>query len=752
MYPVKATEFKVLEKLSLNDYEIIDYGVKMLGAPLEWNSYDLITGKGIKVLVLDTGAPNHSDLEITDAKNFTTDKSVEDKNGHSSHVCGLLGARQNGFGVVGGAPDVTIYCGKVLSDKGLGQWEWLAHGIEWGIELGVDIISMSLGASEKPPKIVHDAIKKAYNAGITLVAAAGNTGKEEQHWPASYKECISVGAVDMNKQKASFSTMSKDVEFTTAGAQVLSTYLDNSYARLSGTCLVGNTAVYTEDGYKNISDIKIGDNVISYNTDRHDFEYKTVTNHLSNGIQKVYKVSFGNRNIVATENHPFLVLRKTNERKYPPVYRYYYEWIQLKDLNKGDEIVCIGKIEREIQIPKIKHKQINMNINIPKEVTPDLMRLFGLYLGDGTILTNGQQICFAEFNEELKKQYKKLIKNIFNTEATELERGIYIHSVDVVEIFNELDMNGNVKTKRVPSWVFKLPEDHLFNFLCGLIDSDGTVDKNGNITFELSNYNLLRDIKYILELLRIKSSNIGKRTRKNYWAEKRGTGKSFCTSYSLRISYGAVSQHLFYFNQVWNLKYKENLSKLKSTKRKHSIKREDDKHRSWLNKVSLEKIRKIEYMGKEEVFDITVNENHNFVAEGIVVHNSMATPLFSSAVALMLQKGMIRHGRRLSPEEVRFLASIYSEDNGELGRDTKYGFGVFSFARIIKEELPPIEVEMTIGSTKYLVNGVEKEMDTTPILDENDRTLVPVRFVSQSLGAEVNWSPEEPNKVRIIRK
>jgi len=64
----------------------------------------------------------------------------------------------------------------------------------------------------------------------------------------------------------------------------------------------------------------------------------------------------------------------------------------------------------------------------------------------------------------------------------------------------------------------------------------------------------------------------------------------------------------------------------------------------------------------------------------------MACPIITGAVAILMAKGYLRYGRRLTPEEIRLLLNIYTEKPGIRGRDESYGYGIFSFGRIASEE------------------------------------------------------------------
>ncbi|MDF2534297.1 MAG: in Carlsberg [Bacillales bacterium] len=245
----KVSGFKVLEIIeaegflktaSTNAIDNVEYGVRLIGAQKEWEK---TKGAGIKVAVLDTGIDyNHQDLKdrFKGGVNFTTSdiNDYMDRQGHGTHCAGVIGASINYLGIVGVAPEVELYAVKVLSDSGQGTLEWIIQGLEWCIENGIHVVSMSLGAPGFIPSL-YNAIKKAYDAGIVLVAAAGNegAGQDTVGYPASFDEVISVAAVDSIEHKGSFSSTSVEVDVSAAGVDVVSTFPNGKYARLSGTSM-----------------------------------------------------------------------------------------------------------------------------------------------------------------------------------------------------------------------------------------------------------------------------------------------------------------------------------------------------------------------------------------------------------------------------------------------------------------------------------------------------------------------------------
>jgi subtilisin family serine protease len=234
-------EFKVQsELLEIKDIapeQVIDWGISLVQAPQLWS---LTKGAGMKVAILDTGIDvSHPDLIPNFKKGIDFTNSphgFNDVQGHGTHCAGIVAGCDNDFGVVGVAPLAELYVAKVLGDNGSGSIEAIAQGIDWAIAEKVDIISMSLGCSEDPGPVLHEAVKRARAAGIVVVAASGN---ENTHvgWPAVYEEVIAVGAVDQTFGRANFSNFGQELDITAPGVDILSTYPTSRYAKLSGTSM-----------------------------------------------------------------------------------------------------------------------------------------------------------------------------------------------------------------------------------------------------------------------------------------------------------------------------------------------------------------------------------------------------------------------------------------------------------------------------------------------------------------------------------
>lgn len=232
----------------------IPEGVQMIQAPEVWEAAE--KGKGNVIAILDTGCqPDHPDLaeRIIEGRNFTADfggdaANFEDNNGHGTHVAGTVAAshRETG-GIVGVAPEAGLLILKVLNGEGSGDYAGIINGIHYAVDWTgpngekTSVISMSLGGPEDIPEL-YEAVKRAVDAGIPVVCAAGNEGDaspqtDEFAYPGAYGEVIQVGAVDFKRNIAPFSNTNNEIDLVAPGTNIYSAYPGSKYASLSGTSM-----------------------------------------------------------------------------------------------------------------------------------------------------------------------------------------------------------------------------------------------------------------------------------------------------------------------------------------------------------------------------------------------------------------------------------------------------------------------------------------------------------------------------------
>jgi thermitase len=213
------------------------WGLSQIDAPDAWT-----VDKGsasVKVAILDTGVSlSHPDLQskIVVSKNFSSSSTVDDVNGHGSHVAGIAAAAtNNAVGVAGLGWSASIMNVKVLNDSGSGLYSDLANGITWAADNGANVINMSLGGTAASSTL-ESAVNYAWSKGVVVVAAAGNNSSSSPFYPAYYSNVIAVAATTDVNTLASFSDYGDWVDVSAPGISIYST-IPGGYGYMSGTSM-----------------------------------------------------------------------------------------------------------------------------------------------------------------------------------------------------------------------------------------------------------------------------------------------------------------------------------------------------------------------------------------------------------------------------------------------------------------------------------------------------------------------------------
>ena len=193
----------------------------------------------VKVAILDSGVDYTEDIDVYMRKNFIPGEDgisviYEDISGHGTSVAGIIAAKDNDEGITGINPYVQLYSARILDENKQAPSSRVVAAIDWAIEQDVDIINISFGTTVDSEEI-HAAIRRAYDAGILIVAAAGNNGVVE--YPAAYDEVVAVGAVDAKGERTEGSAVGDELELVAPGQQIVST------GAFGGVCVVGGTSL-----------------------------------------------------------------------------------------------------------------------------------------------------------------------------------------------------------------------------------------------------------------------------------------------------------------------------------------------------------------------------------------------------------------------------------------------------------------------------------------------------------------------------
>lgn len=215
---------------------------------ITWNINKVGYGNGIgkTAWIIDTGIDfDHPDLTVdqTKSKSFVSgNTSANDDHGHGTHVAGIIGAKNNTFGVLGVASGANLVALKVLDKDGVGTVSAIIQALNYinaNAKAG-DVVNMSLG-EEETSTVLDQAVATTAAKGILIAMAAGNDGKSASQFSpgrTNGNNIYTVSATDSLDNFASFSNYGNDVvDYAAPGVRILSTYKDGLYARMSGTSM-----------------------------------------------------------------------------------------------------------------------------------------------------------------------------------------------------------------------------------------------------------------------------------------------------------------------------------------------------------------------------------------------------------------------------------------------------------------------------------------------------------------------------------
>jgi serine protease len=219
------------------EWYLYDHGTVSANAPSNFgieaaSAWSLTQGAGVTVAIVDSGAafenysvfhaaPDLSHTQFTAGYDIlAANDHPDDDNGHGTHVAGILaGSLDNGGGIKGVAPQVTLMPVKVMGPDGSGSDYDIAQGIRWAADHGAQVINMSLGGPDAG-SVLADACKYAASMDCVLVVAAGNENAAQVDYPAGYTWCTAVGATGFDGVRAPYSNRGRNLEVVAPGGNM----------------------------------------------------------------------------------------------------------------------------------------------------------------------------------------------------------------------------------------------------------------------------------------------------------------------------------------------------------------------------------------------------------------------------------------------------------------------------------------------------------------------------------------------------
>lgn len=363
----------------------------------------------------------------------------------------------------------------------------------------------------------------------------------------------------------------------------------------------------------------IGDRVYSYNETTHCIELQPVIWAGKTGFENVQLIKLNRHtSIKATKNHPFYSARIDRNG-----------W--------SGEFLGSRELTQEVTHAIVAHSLENSFTieDAPEGVTLDAMQFFGAWMGDGCFNLDRQIVMSMPVTDRVHDVYVTLSKKVFikklrrstgsNLESQEEYgpaethvngRSFRIGSVLGYKWMHELGFVGGVYNKRIPSWVFKTSREFRMAFLAGLIDSDGYISENGNLSFALANRMLVEDIYFLLITLGIKPGGLTYERRKNpfYIEDPKPSRKEFCDKWSLVANMTRNWLEIPIKDELYKSRLQLIITNYHSRKYNRLLNLPLELAPKFIQSIREEN-------GAQDVYNLTIANNENYFANGILVHN-----------------------------------------------------------------------------------------------------------------------------------
>lgn len=391
-------------------------------------------------------------------------------------------------------------------------------------------------------------------------------------------------------------------------------------------CVCAGTKVWTSSGEnKCIESLLIKDGILGFTdtlsiskeegveiTLNRGLVQNPITSNIITGIKPCYKITLTNGNTLeCSEDHPILIQK--NRQNHDGSIHYYQEvFKQAKDLKVGDRV--------------LECRTINIFGN---DSLPD-SRFIGMMIGDGSYGKGSIRYCSEdqELLDYVKSRYQfKVDKTHITAKGLKYEEG---RINGIRPMLKKIGISGQVKQyKRLPSNYQTLCEKDVKLLLSGLYDTDGTfiLGKEGSIEITQSNREILEQIQLLWRKFGVIGSiNITQPTIKENRKDKNPW-------YNLVISgrYNILNAH-----KVLTLLIKRKQDKLDELKQWY-LDHPSKKEQKYPKDVIMHRVKSIEYIGEQQVYNLTAGISHTYLANNIITHNTAneAESDFSSAKKLL---------------------------------------------------------------------------------------------------------------------
>jgi Fe-S cluster assembly scaffold protein SufB len=418
-------------------------------------------------------------------------------------------------------------------------------------------------------------------------------------------------------------------------------------------CLAEGSRVTTPGGTKPIQLVTPGDEVLSYDEATGSLCWRRVTAKRYSGEQAVRTVQVGSRRLRVTDNHPFYSYVHDASRP-KKLGRYRLAYVRADQLDKA--IVPISSLDygepHKLSLPEtrtvfdssnqysdgfVARRERPERLDVDETTTDELMWLFGLFTGDGSIESSpaqsgGRRWAKVVFSVPRQDRARARLTDVMGrvmpgAVPSERADGVTVawNSVDLAALLEDNGFESGALRKRVPGWVLDLPESQRLSYVAGYLDSDGCAPAGRRgLSIKSANRSLLEDVGDVLTSLGISS-----RIHTEFDGERpvRILGYDSVARGSHRLEFPADPRLL----AVVSPELLEAVARQREPANRHF---------RLVGRSSIElpagvEIRDVTAGTDAEVvptWDIEVEGTGNFVSEGFIVHNSQLTMKYPAVV------------------------------------------------------------------------------------------------------------------------
>ncbi|MFT4307752.1 MAG: Fe-S cluster assembly protein SufB [Candidatus Woesearchaeota archaeon] len=513
-------------------------------------------------------------------------------------------------------------------------------------------------------------------------------------------------------------------------------------------CLTGDALVETVGGPRRIDEIEVGDHVYALDETDRSIKPRRVLGSVFSGIKEVYVVTVSGRRLRATANHPFLVMERV--KRHPSHKKGFFNatWKPLAYLRAGDLIAVPRRLPDEgtpYRLPQpVRGSFARSNnqygdfimrtgssirqIRVPDHTSEDFMWFLGLMLGDGHVwfdksATKAKINIAIPRSSDLRTPLIETLESLFDIrEFYEQERYIVVNSIQLGLLLEEIGFVGNADTKSVPRWVHTLPRSQKLAFLAGYFDSDGHVGRNG-IYLTSINEDVLRSIQHVALSCGMGFSHVF-----NHGIERETTicGVQCMAHESFRL---LLNGPLVGELPTRSHSYRESITRIK-TKRNFTTANGVNFRHETSDDLGFTRVQSVEAAGIEPTYDIEVEGSHNFIANGIIVHNSGVTMLYPSSIL----KGARAKSDHIS---IAFAAKDQNQDVGAkvfmlapntaatiTSKSISLDGGITSYRGVVKVSPKATGANLSVECDALMMDN-RSESNTYPVMDiQNDTATI----------------------------